>query len=64
MIHPICTYNYTVFLIFFKKAKRIRPDEDAKFWCQAGLDKDGFEKRFINNTIGINCYLYTYRVRH
>lgn len=26
------------------KAKRIRPDEDAKFWCQAGLDKDGFEK--------------------
>ncbi|XP_065929438.1 N-lysine methyltransferase KMT5A-A-like isoform X3 [Magallana gigas] len=38
------------------KAKRIRPDEDAKFWCQAGLDKDGFEKRFINNTIGFGVF--------
>uniref|UniRef100_A0A8W8MHM7 SET domain-containing protein n=1 Tax=Magallana gigas TaxID=29159 RepID=A0A8W8MHM7_MAGGI len=38
------------------KAKRIRSDEDAKFWCQAGLDKDGFEKRFINNTIGFGVF--------
>ncbi|XP_055999988.1 uncharacterized protein LOC130048025 [Ostrea edulis] len=38
------------------KTKRIRPDEDAKVWCPAGLDKDGFEKRFINETIGFGVF--------
>eukprot|EP00105_Crassostrea_gigas_P033994 XP_019918142.1 PREDICTED: uncharacterized protein LOC105348884 [Crassostrea gigas] len=34
------------------KGRRISPDQDAMFWCNAGLDKDGFETRFINKAIG------------
>lgn len=56
-------YIYIVFVYgFIEQTKIIRPDEDAKFWCQAGLDKDGFEKRFINETIGIVTFILMYIV--
>ena len=32
--------------------KRISPFQDAKFWCDIGLDKDGFERKFISDEIG------------
>lgn len=34
------------------KKSRISPLEDAKFWCETGLDKDGFKKQFISKTVG------------
>ena len=30
------------------------------FWCYSGLDKDGFEKKFINNEIGKNIFSWSH----
>ncbi|XP_078322112.1 N-lysine methyltransferase KMT5A-A-like [Crassostrea virginica] len=38
------------------KRKRYNPDEDAKYWCLAGLDKDGLEKKYINRNIGYGVF--------
>ncbi|XP_078339764.1 N-lysine methyltransferase KMT5A-A-like [Crassostrea virginica] len=38
------------------KSRRVSPDVDAEFWCKAGLDKDGFEKRYIDDTIGFGVF--------
>lgn len=38
------------------KSRRVGPDVDAEFWCKAGLDKDGFEKKYIDDTIGLGVF--------
>ena len=34
------------------------PSQDAQFWCEIGLDKDGFERRFISQEIGMSRHSY------
>lgn len=38
------------------QSRRVGPDVDAEFWCKAGLDKDGFEEKYIDDTIGTKKY--------
>lgn len=39
--------------IFFSQKSRLSPDSEAKFFCEAGLDKDGFEVKYISDYKGI-----------
>ena len=38
---------------YFQASRRQTPVDDAKFWCDIGLDKDGFERKFVSNEIGM-----------
>ncbi|XP_056017520.1 uncharacterized protein LOC130046414 [Ostrea edulis] len=42
--------------ILQKKVKRLKPEEDAKWWCQAGLDKDGFKVKYISDYKGFGVF--------
>ncbi|XP_056014830.1 uncharacterized protein LOC130052811 [Ostrea edulis] len=42
--------------ILQKKVKRLKPEEDAKWWCQAGLDKDGFRVKYISDYKGFGVF--------
>lgn len=37
----------------FSQKSRLSPDAEAKFFCEAGLDKDGFEVKYLSDYKGI-----------
>lgn len=38
--------------IGLQKAKRLSPNEDAEYYCKAGIDKDGFDLKYISDFKG------------
>ncbi|KAK3085669.1 hypothetical protein FSP39_006918, partial [Pinctada imbricata] len=38
------------------QSKRVSPLDDAVYWCEAGLDRDGLESRFIDSNIGYGVF--------
>ena len=38
--------------MLFQRAKRLPPDEDAEYYCKAGIDKDCFKLKYISDFKG------------
>ncbi|WAR20332.1 KMT5A-like protein [Mya arenaria] len=43
----------------FQQKKRTTPIQDARFWCETGLDKNGFKKQYIDKDIGYGVFATT-----
>lgn len=39
-----------------RKRRRLSPEEDAKFYIQSGLDKDGFQVKYISDFEGFGVF--------
>lgn len=38
------------------KKQRLSQEENLRFWCESGLDQDGFEKKLIDKKIGFGVF--------
>lgn len=43
---------------FFSQKSRLSPDAEAKIFCEAGLDKDGFDVKYLSDYKGIYMYIF------
>ena len=41
-----------------KREQRVSPQQVAREWCNKGEDPGGFERRYVNNSIGRFCVLH------
>lgn len=37
---------------FSFQKRKLSPENEAKFYCQAGIDQDGFEKKLVSKFVG------------
>lgn len=42
----------------FSQKSRLSPDAEAKIFCEAGLDKDGFDVKYLSDYKGIYMYIF------